>query len=249
MMARGRRRIGAVALVAVVLAALPAGGQEQPGERPDVWALRLGARYDAQPADFQQFACATKGGVPSTPLESFADYARCPAGATGLHAVQFRYDDEAEYWARAMGLRHLVARYEGTRIFTYPVVVAALFDDAGILRGYAVDSDDRAPTNIRQRAYTLPRYVRSEFGSEGWTCTDLPPAEGEEPMGRLLVKEDCRKVTAEGWTVITEARMLRRPGQSLVAGGQVRTGQFESVGRLRVYDVGVAVEAGSGDAD
>lgn len=248
-----RRRLAGLAALSVLvaLAAVPALGQEGLGaEQPDFWDLRLGAALSEQPSDFQEFACGTNGGPPSTPLSGFGDFRRCAAEPTGLHEVQFRYDDMLEYWARAMQAQALVDRVAGTRLFTFHAVLSVLIDDDGIVRGLRALTDNRVADRQRQLAFTLPLVARSRFGDDGWVCVDRPAAVGETPMAGRFVKQDCGKRAADGSTILTSARMLLREGQSLrdPANNQVRQGYFESTGRLEIFDPTVAVPLPAAEA-
>jgi hypothetical protein len=232
-------------LLAFVTAALAGGAnaQDQPGtlpqDRPTIFDLRLGEPVSAQPTRYQEYACGTNGGPPSIALKGFAEFAKCPIEAeTGLHEVQFRYNDEAEYWALAMELPPLADRFGGTKIGTYPVIVSALFDDAGILRGYRGVTDDRASNRLRRVAYSMPTYVKPRYGANGWTCEDFPLESGETPVGRNFVKQNCETVTPEGWTIYLQSRLLHRRGQSAIDpnSGEVRQGYYESTARVEVFD-------------
>ncbi len=205
--------------------------------RSTIFDLEIGAPVSAQPTDFQEFACGTNGGPPSVPIAGFAQFARCPAEQSGLREVQFRYDDELYYIALAR--RDLLAAefFGGTKIGNFPILASALFDDAGILRGIRAVTDDRVSDRTRRVAYSLPVFLRSIYGSEGWDCVDFPAAEGETPVGNSLIKQDCSKVTGDGFVVTTRARLLRRPGQTQIdpANGQIRVGYYESAARMEMY--------------
>ncbi len=204
---------------------------------PTIRDLVIGAPVAAQPANFQEFACGTNGGPPSLRVDGFADFARCPSDANGLHEVQFRYDDEPYYRALAARDALRASVLEGMRLGNFQIVGSALFDDAGILRGIRAVTDNRVPNPTRREAFGMAEFVRALYGASGWQCTDLPPAEGETPLGNRLVKEDCRKLSDDGMVLTTQARLLHREGQTLVdpANGQLRPGLFESTGRLEIY--------------
>lgn len=242
------RRIAA-SLPAVVMsaaiaagAAMPAAAQDQGVSLEpltDFWDIELGAHISEQPDAFQEYACGTNGGPPSLALTGFADFMTCPPEETGLHEVQFRYDDMVQYWALAHRIDAIAERYNGTRVFSFPAIVSVLIDDEGIVRGQRVVTDNRVSTSRRGLAYALADAVQTRFGSEeGWQCVDLPPAEGEEPFGTQFIKQDCRKTTEEGLTVLTSSRLLRKPGQTYLdpITNEVRTGYFESIGRAEIYD-------------
>lgn len=229
--------------IAAPVAALAQDGETPPGAGlevnvPDFWNLTVGLHWSQQPQAFQEFACGTDGGPPSLRLAGFADYATCPADARGLHEVTFNYDDALEYWARAMEFDPIVERTQGTRLLTYEVVLSVLIDDTGVVRGIRAVTDNRVSIARRQLAYSMPGGVRTYLGPTDWECVDVPPEEGEEPLGAFLIKEDCTKTFEDGRVAFTQARLLRKPGQTLVdpANAQIRVGYFESIGRLEVYD-------------
>ena len=113
--------------------------------RATVWDLKLGMPVSAQPASdqFRGFACGSNGGPPRRQLSGWDDFRRCDAEANGLREVYFEYDDEYEYIARARDLPREVSRWAGTTEAGFPVVVSALFDDGGVLKGIRVVTDSR----------------------------------------------------------------------------------------------------------
>ncbi|MCW5696500.1 MAG: pentapeptide repeat-containing protein [Bauldia sp.] len=237
------RRRFVVSATAFVIAFAPLGANEVLAQGlvqgpPNIRDLVLGAPISAQPQEFQEFACGTNGGPPSLPISGFADFARCRPEASGLREVQFRYDDELHY--RALAIRdELRAEFlQGTRFGNFGILASVLFDDSGILRGIRAVTDDRVTDDDRRSAYGMAEYVRAIYRSDGWECSQLPPAEGETPIGDRLVKEDCRKITENGVLITTEARLLQRQGQSLIdpANGQLRPGYFISTGRMEMYE-------------
>ncbi|AKR55065.1 hypothetical protein XM25_04420 [Devosia sp. H5989] len=238
------------ALAGLLLTALlvPAPGlaraQPAPSQRSDFWSLKVGAPVAEQPADFQEFACGTDGGPPSTPLKGFKDFATCPADASGLHEVQFRYDDEVEYWALAMQVAPVAERYAGTSIGEFPVIISALFDDGGVLRGVRAVSDDRTSLRNRRSAYTLAIYLKGKFGTGRWTCEDLPATDGQTPVGNRFVKQDCTARSEDGLALSVKARLLHRRGQTAIDPhtNQVRKGgQYESTARFEMFDPSITV--------
>src|SRR5947199_10051337 len=62
---------------------------------------------------------------------------------SGLHEVYFEYDDELEYIARAKDIDREITRWAGTTEVLFPVVVSALFDRTGVLRGIGIVTDSR----------------------------------------------------------------------------------------------------------
>ena len=218
----------AVALQSTV--AWTAGTAAQPDTRPDVWDLALGSPVAVLPVRFVDYACGTSGGPPSRLLRGFNEFALCPADARGLREVYFRYDDEMEYIARALEQPALIARFAGTKVFGYPVVASALFDDAGRLRGIRLVTDPRGVTpDERSDFWTLGTVLRNYFGADGWTCADLPLEAGEEPVGAFLIKTSCGK-SDDGLDFRIEQRYLRRRGHAFIdeLTGTVVPGAFES---------------------
>lgn len=221
----------------LVSAPVTAWAQVTPAQRSDFWSLKVGAPVSDQPADFQEFACGTDGGPPSTPLKGFAGFATCPSDAAGLHEVQFRYDDEVEFWALAMQIAPVADRFAGTSIGEFPVILSALFDDDGILAGVRAVSDDRTTLRNRRSAYTLALYIKGRFGNARWTCQDLPATDGQTPVGNSFVKQDCAATSDDGLNLHLKARLLHRRGQTAIDPhtNQVRKGgQYESTARFEM---------------
>ena len=54
------------------------------------------------------------------------------------------------------------------------------------------------PRDRRDEAYALRNFITAQFGRDGWDCTDHPPAEGETPVMRTFIKQDCRKAEDVG---------------------------------------------------
>ena len=241
---RAFRLLGTVALLGG-LALSPAHAQGTDVERlapPDVLDLKLGEPISAQPGPFREYACGTNGGPPAQAIAGFESYAACAVEPdTGLHEVTFRYDDELEYYALAMNLVPIADRFGGTRFGTFPVIVSALIGDDGLLHGYRVVTDDRVPIHERRVAYTMGILAKARIEGE-WTCEQFPLAEGETPVGRNAVKEDCVGLAADGKQMLLKTRFFHRKGQSQidVHSGDVREGYYESTARLEVFDAGWA---------
>ena len=88
-------------------------------------------------------ACGTNGGPPALPLNGWTEFRRCRAEPSGLREVYFRYDDELEYWAKANDLTAQMEQYAGTKTYGFLIVVSALIDAEGIVRGIRIVSDPR----------------------------------------------------------------------------------------------------------
>jgi hypothetical protein len=231
------RRVGTwvpLACLVFLLALGLASAQEQP-RRTEVWDLRLGTPVAQLADDFTDYACGTNGGPPSLPLNGFADFRRCRADAMGLHEVYFRYDDELEYWAKANNFTTEIEKYSGTKVYDFPVVLSARFDDAGVLAGLRIVSDPRDTSRDRDEAYLLRNFLTARYGRDGWDCTDLSPAEGETPVGRTFIKQHCRKAVA-GAVADIETHFFRKKGQFQYdpQTGRATEGQFESIVRFEL---------------
>ena len=231
----------AVALLLLGLAApspacsAPGGSNERPA-RTEVWDLELGINAGQLPDAFVDYACGSNGGPPALPLNGFGDFRRCRSEPGGLREVYFRYDDELEYWAKANNLTQQMEQYSGTKTYGFPIIVSALFDEAGTLRGIRLVSDPRGEGDNRDEAYLLRNFLTARFGRDGWTCEDLPRAEGETPVAGILVKQRCRKEIDARTAATLATRHLRKPGQSQFdpQSGRATSGQFESTVRFEL---------------
>ena len=142
-----------------------------------------------------------------------ATFGRCRREPSGLREVYFRYDDELEYWAKANELPTEIERYSGTKVYDFPVVLSALFDDGGTLAGLRIVSDPRDTSRSRDEAYALRNFLSARFGREGWSCNDLQAAEGEEPVEGTFIKQDCRKTVDGRELAVMQTRYFRKKGQ------------------------------------
>jgi uncharacterized protein YjbI with pentapeptide repeats len=221
-----------------LLLGLDASAQENLlGEIASFWDLPLGANaLELNPALFAEYACGTNGGPPSTMIDGWGDFARCPAEPeTGLHEVQFRYDDEREYWARAHRAAPLIQTYEGTKMFTIPVTVSGLFDDDGFLIGLRAVTDTRVSNEERLRSISLRNFVMSRYDIDAWVCEDLPRLEGETPFGSTYLKQRCTQST-ETLDLSVEAHLYRKEGQFGINENNIAAaGLFESSVRFEVH--------------
>lgn len=233
------RGICALALGASVM--LPAATQAQfdPTLVPafTIWDIKFGEPITQFPdAEVAEIACGTNGGPPSTPLKSFADFAKCPPEKSGLHEVYFTNDDEQDYIARAMELEYRVMQ-GGTSIYAHPVVFSALVDGDGIARGIRVITDERASERDRRVAVTLARNLKSRYGRWAQTCENLEPTAGQEPVGKIFVHEICTAASPEGdATMRLEATYFRKKGQISInpETQKVNKNYFQSATRLEV---------------
>src|SRR5262249_6416594 len=230
-----RGAIGVAALAALAtIGAAAAQTRPDPGE---IRGLKLGLDARKMSTDgFGEFACGSNGGPPRAKLDGFVDFAKCRAEPNGLHEVYLRFDDEEEYVGKAID-DDQYTRKIGTRVAGHPVILSVLFDDGGILRGIRFVTDPRAAPNERRMAYLLRAAAINRYGAEGWTCVDQPAAAGETPVGGILIKQQCRKTTAER-AITVGTHCGRKPGQSEPdpATGEYRAGQYESWTRFELLD-------------
>ncbi len=215
---------------------------------PSVWDLQLGAHATELPtAQFIAYACGTNGGPPSIPLKDWRDYAQCrPEAGTGFHEVNFKYDNELELWAKANGLFTQGALYQYTSAYEIPVVVSALFDDDGFLRGIRMVTDPRVPVELREKGVVLGNFLQARYGDGAWECIDLPRREGEQPYLGLYQKQECTKVDTEaGLNIVVETHNYRRAGQAAVdpVNNMETSGQFESTTRFNVSTINPPADA------
>ena len=230
----------AAAVAGMVFGLLPgtatsAGAQERP-PRLEVWDLRLGSRVDQLPDEFVDLACGTNGGPPSVPLNGWNDFKRCRPEPSGLREVYFRYDDELEYWAKANNFSTEIEKYSGTKVYDFPVVLSARFDEGGMLAGLRIVSDPRDTSRDRDEAYLLRNFLSARYGRDGWDCVDLPLAEGETPVARTFIKQRCRKTVEGSAIAVIETHFFRKKGQSQYdpQSGRTTEGQFESLARFEL---------------
>jgi hypothetical protein len=222
--------------LASLLACLPAAVAQERPTRVEVWDLKLGTVVAALPDGFVEYACGSNGGPPGAPLGSWRDFRRCRPEPDGRYEIYFRYDDELEYWAKANNFSTEVEQFSGTKVYGFPVVLSALFEAGGVLAGLRIVSDPRDPSRRRDEAYALRNFITGRFGRDGWDCVDHPPAEGETPVMRTFVKQDCRKTIDGVGAATLQTRYLRKKGQSQYDPRTDREteGQFESHARFEL---------------
>jgi hypothetical protein len=206
-----------------------------PGE---IHGLRLGLQARAMTLDgWGELACGSNGGPPRQEVDAWSDFKTCPPEKNGLREVAARFDDEDEYVAKALGEPAYAAQRIGTRVAGHPVVLSALFDDGGILRGVRMVSDPRASPVERRMAHLLGVAVINRYGTDGWTCTDLPPAQGESAVGGVFIKQRCDKMVP-GRALSVDTHFLRKPGQHDVDPDthEYTQGAYESWVRFELFD-------------
>ena len=243
-------RVVVVALSILTVVSFRALAQNQQNEpdvppRSNVWDVKIGMTSGQVPEhDFIDISCGTNGGPASIPIGSFKNFAKCPPEGTGLHEVYFAYDDELEYWARANEYVAWIAIYTGTKVMDQPVILSALFDADGIIKGIRIISDARADPQLRRAEIVMRRRYTGRFGEEGWICEDLPPQEGEKPFRRQFVKELCTKISKNQLRVRLESHYYQKSGQTTFDPhtGQPQQGYFESTVRLELYHLSVPLD-------
>ena len=222
-------------LVTIATAGLLLSGAAHAQSGIELWNIKIGTLASELPDEaFTDFACGTGGGPPSLRLTRFSDFWKCRPEPSGLSEVYVRYDDEAEYTARARGLADTADHFGGTRISVHPAIISVLFDSDGIVRGLRAVTDDRASLQKRGASYRMADEVRARFGLDGWTCRTDPLEAGEEPTNSdFFVKESCRRLLPEG-LMLTQSHLFRKPGQNEVDPhtNVVLRGQFKSWSRV-----------------
>ena len=212
-----------------------------------IWDVVLGQPVTQIPDDgVGEIACGTAGGPPGQGLRSFADFATCAPEPSGLHEVEFSYDDEQDYIALAQALEFKVFS-GGTTVFANPVIVSVLVDSEGIVQGRRIVTDDRVSDMDRRNAFTLSRNFKARYGRWSLDCNDIPMKAGEQPVGNTFVHELCTGQSPDGSTRIEiEASYLRKKGQQGISREtqKVNKGYFESRTRyeevLAPYSPGIA---------
>jgi hypothetical protein len=230
---------GAV-LVALAVLFAASSTQAQPRRDPgEIHGLKLGLKAEEMSTDtFGDLACGSNGGPPRQAIDDWSEFRKCRPEPSGLYEVNARFDDQQDYIGRAIDDPLYAQGRLGTRVAGHPVILSVLFDKDGVLRGIRMVSDPRGSIMERRMAHMLRLAIINRYDSDGWTCTDLPPAAGETPVGGgVFIKQRCEKRTAER-DLFVEARFLRKPGQSDInpATGESTTGQFESWTRFELMD-------------
>lgn len=233
--------------VAAALALAPAGaGAQIIADAPptlvpaySIWDVDLGspvAQIDS--LSVGEIACGTDGGPPGAELRTFAEWADCPPEErTGLHEIYFSYDDEQDYIARALEVEYRFLQ-GGTSVFANPVVVSILVDDDGLAQGIRIVTDDRISDRDRRNAVTLARNFQARYSGWGLQCEDIPPRDGEMPVGNRFTHEICHGSDPDGsgTTIEIEATYLRKRGQEALSRETqaVNRGYYESRTRFQM---------------
>jgi hypothetical protein len=232
------KRGAAVGIAAVLTFIAAAAVAQTAGDPGEVHGLKLGLNAQSMTLDgWGELACGSNGGPPRQKLGAWSEFGKCPAEPGGLHEIAARFDDEAEYVGKAIGDPLYAAQHTGTRVAGHPVILSALFDGGGVLRGIRMVSDPRATPAERRMAHLLGVAVINRYGAAGWDCTDFPPAAGESAVGGVFIKRRCAK-TLPGRALTVETHFLRKPGQHDVdpETHEYTRGEFESWARFELFD-------------
>ena len=119
-------------------------------------------------------------------LGGWADFARCPPDAAGLHEVAFAFAPSP--------LAALGERWEGTKVAGHPVIPSLLIDDQGVVQGIRIVTDPEARLYLKKKAFLLGIRVMGRYGRDGWTCTEAEPGDGRTPVGGMFIDRRCEKV-------------------------------------------------------
>ena len=219
--------------------------------RMTVWDLKVGTKAEDMPAwiEFRGYACGSNGGPPLLQLKGWQDFARCRPDQKGLREVYFEYDDEEEYIARAMeDVR--IGRVVGTADNSYPLMLSALFDDAGVLKALRLITDPRqdfradnfyATLKTRDQHHLYGPFLSARFNINlANDCVKQPLGPGETPVGDTYTKLDCERTDASrGVRYVLQTRYFRKPGQldRDPITGNLTTGQYEAYTRAEIWQL------------
>jgi len=186
-----------VSMLAAILLSLPmqsAYGQAEPNF--DVRDITVGMPVGKIPnAGYVNLTCADDM---SRKPPAWSAWRECPADAEAMRAIRFDFDPETSR--------------EGTLVAGHPVILTALIDDLGTVAGLKIDTDPKARLYMRKKAFLLGVQVKSRYGSDGWACTQRQPEVGEQPVGGVYIRENCRKAV-RGRVLVVERDLFRRPDQ------------------------------------
>ena len=137
-------------IAAGILAAMLMNGAAQSQQKRDpgeIRGLKLGLVAKSMTLQgFGDLACGSNGGPPRQKLEEWSDFRKCRPEGNGLYEVYARFDDEDEYVGKAIEEPRYARGKVGTRVAGHPVILSALFDGDGVLRGLRFVTDSRAAT-------------------------------------------------------------------------------------------------------
>jgi len=204
----------------------------------DLHGLRLGLEAeDMDTRGFGEFACGSNGNAPRAQLADWTEFKKCRPEPNGLYEVYVRVDDKYEYLAKAFDDPTIATNRRGTTVAGHPIILSVLFDKDGIGRMIRFVTDPRADVAARRVAHLMRITVTNQYGPRGWDCKDIPPQEGETPVGGVFHHSFCTKKFA-GKTVTILAKFFRKPGQADIdpVTKQYHAGYFESSTRVGIFD-------------
>jgi hypothetical protein len=197
--------VGSTVLLCALVAGA-AGAAEDPLEG-DLRDLRVGMAVDELPAaGYADLACGSDG-APGAALARWAEFARCPPDAAGLHEVTFAYAESP--------LAELGERWEGTKVAGHPVIPSLLIDEQGVVQGIRIVTDPDARMYLRKKAFLLGIRVMGRYGRDGWTCTEAEPGAGRSPVGGVFIDRRCEKIFHDRRLILETAlyRTAEQQGQ------------------------------------
>lgn len=230
----------ALASLALTVGLAVPGAQAQQRKTP-IWNVQLGTPVAELPPDYLIQACGTNGGPPSLPLAGFEEFALCPVDPeTGLYEVWFSYDDEAEYYLRAIRARpEVIEGYRTNTLFLQLVIFSLLIDADGLVQGHRIISDPREEITRREDADISLSLKAVAYGALGWTCANLPLTDGERPIGDDYKKEVCEK-EAGGRRITVESHRFLKAGQQAGRPGAPQEGEFSVGMRVELINADLA---------
>lgn len=152
----------------------------------DLREFRIGMKLSELPEmGYGNFTCPADGPADPVALESWSEFARCPADEDGLHEVRFEYTATRVEFVKAND------KWEGTRVFGHPSIVSLLMDEEGTVRRIRIATDPEARRYMRKKAYLLGQRSKYHFSPATWDCETLEPSDDERPVGGIFLKERC----------------------------------------------------------
>lgn len=239
-LARPPRSFFLAGLVGVAFATSAAVAQNLPVDdrTSDIHGLSLGMNAeDMETRGYGEFACGSNGGAPRAQLMDWTEFKKCRAEPSGLREVYVRIDDQIEYLGKAYDDPTISTNRRGTTVAGHPVILSVLFDTGGIARTIRFITDPRADVSARRMAHLLRLTVTNQYGPRGWECENIPPQNGETPVGGVFHHSLCTKKFV-GKTLTIEAKFFRKAGQADLdpVTKQYHEGYFESSTRVEIAD-------------
>lgn len=152
----------------------------------DLRDLRVGMTVDQLPTErYVDIACGNLGGEPDLLIDSWRNYATCPANEDGLHEVAFSYAEDNP-WAAVND------KWEGTKVAGHPVQPSLLITGDGMVKGIRIVTNGRR-LYLKKKAFLLPIRIMGRYGRDGWTCEEAEPAGGKTAIGGMFIDRLCEK--------------------------------------------------------